>query len=604
MVINKVKVFFFVVSILICSNTSVSQTVTTTLDPIVRDISEVNIGFNRRSDPGTWWTDASFINLLSQMNPDVVRYPAGTQANYWDWSTGQFLENTDKVWGNKEVVTIPTFVNALPSQTKAVYVVNIARPTPATGIDVNTTEAILKSDATLNLKITDMLSAIDAFAQAGKLPYAIELGNEFYFGNIESGIFQIEEVDNNGTTEYYSGWDQVNNQPFQSSSKQDATDVTALFYLEQAKVIVNAIKALYPNMKFVLCTTKSGNGTSARERWNNTIFDNLQNNPEFTTLSNDIDAVTQHHYLNDAYGVQTVITNNAEAKVAIAEGIQYPIDKQADYDLVPNDYKIWYTEYGVTKGIAEETWASGLRYAALVYSWFNRGDKVEQLLYHHISDNTIVQVGSPMKLAPIGIAQKLIAQAFVNMTEMQKINFSSNPISVNGIESLFGYKFINAEKETLLIININDADFTDVQLDNLFDYNGTQNLTQYRSVQPYVFGVAEGDSNILSTNTTISNTFNARGFSISVVEVENTLGLEDISNNSIKVYPNPVKDVLTIEANTALKRIMVNSIDGSKVLTVKNIKNNSIDLSTLTSGMYLLKIETNKGSEFKKLIKI
>lgn len=604
MVINKVKVFFFVVSILICSNTSVSQTVTTTLDPIVRDVSEVNIGFNRRSDPGTWWTDASFINLLSQMNPDVVRYPAGTQANYWDWSTGQFLENTDKVWGNKEVVTIPTFVNALPSRTKAVYVVNIARPTPATGIDVNASEAILKSDATLNLKITDMLSAIDAFAQAGKLPYAIELGNEFYFGNIESGIFQIEEVDNNGTTEYYSGWDQVNNQPFQSSSKQDATDVTALFYLEQAKVIVNAIKALYPNMKFALCTTKSGNGTSARERWNNSIFDNLQNNPEFTTLSNDIDAVTQHHYLNDAYGVQTVITNNVEAKVAIAEGIQYPIDKQADYDLVPNDYKIWYTEYGVTKGIAEETWASGLRYAALVYSWFNRGDKVEQLLYHHISDNTIVQVGSPMKLAPIGIAQKLIAQAFVNMTEMQKINFSSNPISVNGIESLFGYKFINAEKETLLIININDADFTDVQLDNLFDYNGTQNLTQYRSVQPYVFGVAEGDSNILSTNTTISNTFNARGFSISVVEVENTLGLEDISNNSITVYPNPVKDVLTIEANTALKRIMVYSIDGSKVLTVKNIKNNSIDLSTLTSGMYLLKIETNKGSEFKKLIKI
>lgn len=604
MVINKVKVFFFVVSILICSNTSVSQTVTTTLDPIVRDVSEVNIGFNRRSDPGTWWTDASFINLLSQMNPDVVRYPAGTQANYWDWSTGQFLENTDKVWGNKEVVTIPTFVNALPSRTKAVYVVNIARPTPATGIDVNASEAILKSDATLNLKITDMLSAIDAFAQAGKLPYAIELGNEFYFGNIESGIFQIEEVDNNGTTEYYSGWDQVNNQPFQSSSKQDATDVTALFYLEQAKVIVNAIKALYPNMKFALCTTKSGNGTSARERWNNSIFDNLQNNPEFTTLSNDIDAVTQHHYLNDAYGVQTVITNNVEAKVAIAEGIQYPIDKQADYDLVPYDYKIWYTEYGVTKGIAEETWASGLRYAALLYSWFNRGDKVEQLLYHHISDNTIVQVGSPMKLAPIGIAQKLIAQAFVNMTEMQKINFSSNPISVNGIESLFGYKFINAEKETLLIININDADFTDVQLDNLFDYNGTQNLTQYRSVQPYVFGVAEGDSNILSTNTTISNTFNARGFSISVVEVENTLGLEDISKNSITVYPNPVKDVLTIEANTALKRIMVYSIDGSKVLTVKNIKNNSIDLSTLTSGMYLLKIETNKGSEFKKLIKI
>jgi hypothetical protein len=35
----------------------------------------MNIGFNRRSDKGTWWTDNSFINLVSEMNPDVVRYP-------------------------------------------------------------------------------------------------------------------------------------------------------------------------------------------------------------------------------------------------------------------------------------------------------------------------------------------------------------------------------------------------------------------------------------------------------------------------------------------------------------------------------------------------
>ena len=91
-----------------------AQTVTTTLDATVRDISELNIGFNRRSDNGTWYTDNSFINLVSEMNPDVVRYPGGTQANYWDWSTGQFLENTDKNWGNKEIVIIPTFLNVLP----------------------------------------------------------------------------------------------------------------------------------------------------------------------------------------------------------------------------------------------------------------------------------------------------------------------------------------------------------------------------------------------------------------------------------------------------------------------------------------------------------
>ena len=578
-----------------------AQTITTSLGAEVRDVSELNIGFNRRSDPGTWWTDSSFINLVAEMNPDVVRYPAGTQANYWDWNSGQFIPNTDKTWGNKEVVTIPTFVNALPGRTKVVYVVNIARPTPSTGIAVNASEAILKSDATLNLKITDMLAAIAQFVSQGKTPYAIELGNEFYFGNIESGIYQI--VQDEATGLFYSGWDEVNNQPFQSASKQDATDVTALFYLKQCKAIVTAIKAQYPNIKFALTTTKSGNRTSARVRWNNTIFDNLRNNPEFADLEQDIYAVTQHHYLNDSYGVQTVITNNATAKVAIAEGIQYPIDKQSDYDMVPNDYKIWYTEYGEVKGIAEETWASGLRYAALVYSWLNRGDQVEQLDYHYISDNNVVQVGSPMKLAPIGIATKLVAQASAEMTEMQRINFSTNPISVNGIESLFGYKFKNDTKETLLVININNRSFTDLQIGNLFSYSGSQTLTQYRSGAPYVAGVAEGDSNIRSINSNITDAFNARRFSISVIEVENTLNTDDFSLDEISIFPNPVKDKLTIESINELESVCIYTINGTKVYTTNTILNNSISLNTLASGLYILKVQTSKGLKIKKFIK-
>lgn len=577
-----------------------AQTVTTTLDATVRDISELNIGFNRRSDNGTWYTDNSFINLVSEMNPDVVRYPGGTQANYWDWSTGQFLENTDKNWGNKEIVTIPTFLNVLPARTKVVYVVNIARPTPATGVDVNASEQVLKSDATLNLKIADMIDAIDEFVAQGKEPFAVELGNEFYFGNIESGIYEI--VEDNGV--FYSGWDEANNQPFQSSDKKDATDITALFYLEHAKEVVAQIKAAYPNMKFALTTTKSGNGNSARERWNNTIFDNLENNTQFATLAQDIEAVTQHHYLNDDYGVQTVITDNVSAKVVIAEGIQYPIDKQPDYDLVPTNYDIWYTEFGEVKGIAEETWADAVRYIALNYSWLNRGDRVGQLDFHYISDNTVVKVESPMRLAPVGMASKLLMQATVDMTDMQKINFSNNPISVNGVESLFGYKFKNAVKETLLIININNTGFSDLQIGNLFTYTGQQTLTQYRSGQPHVSGVAEGDSNIITSNSTITNTFNARQFSINVVEVENTLSINNIDENSIGMYPNPVTDILTIDTYATLQHISVYSINGAKVFTAEKVNNNTIDLSTLTSGMYILKIETNKGSVFKKLIKI
>mgnify|MGYP001822993973 FL=1 len=400
--------------------------ISTTLDANVRDVSNLDVGFNRRSDQGTWWTDNSFIDLVSEMNPNVVRYPAGTQANYWDWREGKFLENTDKSWNNKEVVTIPTFVNALPDRTKAIYVVNIARPTPITGVDVNASEAVLKSQATLDTKIIDMLAALAEFDAQGKLPFAVELGNEFYFGNIESGIFQI--VESNGL--FYSGWDDANNQPFVSNSKADATEITAKFYLDQCKDIVASIKAAYPSIKIIITTTKGG--TSARDRWNNTIFDELQNNSSYTSLKNDTYAVTQHFYIKD--GLLTPITDNASSKVAIAEGIEYPISKQSDYNLVPNDYKIFITEYGATKGIAEETWASAVRYAAFTYGWIELGDKIEQLDWHYISDNNVVNDDNlPMKLAPVGMAVKILQQAAVNMTEMQEISFSPNPISVNAV---------------------------------------------------------------------------------------------------------------------------------------------------------------------------
>ena len=141
----------------------IAQT-TTSLNSTIRSKTELLIGFNRRSDQGTWWTDTSFKTLVSEMNPDIVRYPGGTQANYWDWSTGQFLDNTDKTWSNKEVLEIPEFLDALPDRTKVVYVVNMARPTPATGINVNDSEAILKSQSTLDAKIVDMINAINQFS--------------------------------------------------------------------------------------------------------------------------------------------------------------------------------------------------------------------------------------------------------------------------------------------------------------------------------------------------------------------------------------------------------------------------------------------------------
>lgn len=587
------------ISILIAFTNNLTAQITTTLSA-VRDKTDLDIGFNRRSDNGTWWTDNTFINRLAEMNPDILRYPAGTQANYWDWATGKFIPNAGKKWNNKEILHIAEFINALPDRTKIIYVVNMARPTPATEVSVNATEAILKSTATLNAKVQDMLDAIAEFDEKGKLPYAIELGNEFYFGNEEGGIFHITD-ENDG---WHSGWDTANNQPFVSATKNEATAINAKFYLDQCKAVVSSINAIYPTMKFALTTTKMGNGNATRDHWNNTIYDELENNSEYANLKSNIYAVTQHHYLSTNYGDQTLISNVETAKVAIAEGIQYPIDRQQDYDMVPDDYKIWYTEYGVSKDNAVETWATGVRYAALIISWLNRGDKVGQLDYHYVSKNDVVKIGSPMKLAPIGIAAKLLALASVDMTEMQEITFTNNPISVNGIKSLYGYKFKNNDKETLFIINISDSDFSQVEVSDLFTYDGQYNRTQYYSNTPYVSGVYEGHSNIVSNASNVNaTTFNANKFSITTIEVANSvLAIEDYNIDKLVISPNPVKDFLTIKMLDKIDEITIYNTNGARIYSKEN-PTNTIDLSLLSSGTYILKIRTKKKTSFKKFIK-
>ncbi|KQC33348.1 hypothetical protein AAU57_08500 [Nonlabens sp. YIK11] len=585
------------VILLLVGSSSIAQ-VTTNLNPSIRAKSKIDFGFNRRSDNAQFFASADFKTILADLNPDVIRFPGGTQANYWDWRTGAFIPETDKPDGNREVVTIPTFIEVIPSRTKTVYVVNIARPTPATGIDVNASEAVLKSQGTLEAKIDDMIAALDEFNRLGKTPYAVELGNEFYFGNEEAGIFETLEI--NG--KWYSGWNSATNQPFESNDKNEAIEISARFYLQQCKEIVTAIKTKYPEVKIAMIGTKGGNGNSSRESWNNTISSELENNPDYATLATQIDAITQHHYLNENYGNQLPINDIASAKAAIAESIQYPIDKIDDYNRVPSPYKLWITEYGVTKPNADETWASGVRYAALLYSWLARGDKVEQLHYQHLTDQPVLNSNGELKLAPIGLASRLIAQASAGMDEFQEIEFANNPIAMDGLPALYGFKFKSAAAEKLLIINIDESNINPVEFGNLFTYDGEQTLTRIHSNEPFVSPVFDGSDNIKTNSYIVDGSDSIRKFSITMIEVKNTLSNADQKAIDISIYPNPTDHMLYVRSIEPILSAEVFGVDGS-VIIKKESHAGAIDISSLSSGIYFLRIQSNRGSQTLKFIK-
>jgi acetyl esterase/lipase len=72
-----------------------------------------------------------------------------------------------------------------------------------------------------------------------------------------------------------------------------------------------------------------------------------------------------------------------------------------------------------------------------------------------------------------------------------------------------------------------------------------------------------------------------------------------------KIYPNPVKDVLTLENNKLeLTKVTIIDMKGKVVLaTQANGVTNSIDLSGLTSGVYVLRINTDTYTFEERIIK-
>ena len=82
------------------------------------------------------------------------------------------------------------------------------------------------------------------------------------------------------------------------------------------------------------------------------------------------------------------------------------------------------------------------------------------------------------------------------------------------------------------------------------------------------------------------------------------LGFEQHLASQIRVYPNPVKDILTIEGNANFEIQSIEFYDalGRMVMEYKGDVD-KIDIRALDSGLFFVKFETEKGGLVKKIIK-
>lgn len=93
---------------------------------------------------------------------------------------------------------------------------------------------------------------------------------------------------------------------------------------------------------------------------------------------------------------------------------------------------------------------------------------------------------------------------------------------------------------------------------------------------------------------------------IDVVSLEtgDTLSTEDFNADAFTVYPNPVVDVLNIDSRTAVDSVVVYDILGKVVLSANpGVASPSVDMSSLTSGAYLVNVTIGDASKTIKVIK-
>jgi hypothetical protein len=80
------------------------------------------------------------------------------------------------------------------------------------------------------------------------------------------------------------------------------------------------------------------------------------------------------------------------------------------------------------------------------------------------------------------------------------------------------------------------------------------------------------------------------------VEIE-SLGLEDLFSNQIKLYPNPCVDgKLSIESSVPILGMTVLDMNGMLLAPPVNLTTGSIDVSSLARGQYVVRIITSEGS--------
>lgn len=550
--------------------TAYGQTSVVTTSNISRPVPKVGHMLNYLTKPS--WGNQSFIDSVQKLNLQLIRYPGGTESQYFDWQTGRSVPAS--LWTNGTLFN-HSYIGTAPHISY-----------PLSELHYFYQQTGIKPVFCLNMltkTLSNQIQMLQTAASLGIPVHYIELGNELYFNVTDF------------TNKYPNPID---------------------YLLDVKNNWIPQLSSLFPNAKIAIIGSYDGltdlNNNTVPPRiytWNDTLF----------AQNVGADGITFHYYIPP----NTTTLSNPNITQALAAPFKHwQTMKINTVDKVTNGMECWITEYNLNDGnqttySIASSWTHGL-YTAALFSQMLEEPKITMLLNHQITGSpafaslaSYTPFGDTLtnRLTPEGNAMRLIHQAVKGNNTATKLNFSNNPtITVNttNYPSLIGWVFDNGADKELYLLNLSNTNFT---LDLSSAITGTFEYEQISATNPLQKDITT--QNLIINKGFSNSSIQSLAYSLTYVKNQSVAGISDINQTpKFIIYPNPTNHMAIIKGSQQNgKQIQIQIFDTQGRLIMSrqvHFQNGqtTIDLSNIPNQVLLIKLTDKNGiQETMKILK-
>ena len=208
-----------------------------------------------------------------------------------------------------------------------------------------------------------------------------------------------------------------------------------------------------------------------------------------------------------------------------------------------------------------------------------------KIVYKPYSNSNALLYSSPYDYSSVSTATRV--NTYLHRSEFSAPN-DKYVIYANTVPSLEGaVELLEVYSDITVEPQVNITGFYNYTADIPASFNGV----------PQVYIIVQG--------STIEG-WQSLGLGMDDFKVEFTaLGTGDLDKNDFIYYPNPVRNILNLSYNKPISTVMVSNLLGQKVIvtTAVNSTTAQIDMSSLPSGSYIVKVSSDNETKTMKVIK-